>query len=88
MIFIVFAGYSGGIPARYIILSRNCGVSVTLFESYQIIEGFSVVQVIRDLFQYDDIFNYHDLRLALSFSREMNSALPVSIFRFLSSRMP
>jgi len=30
----------------------------------------------------------HDLRLALSFSREMNSALPLSIFAFLSSKTP
>ncbi|MDY0042860.1 MAG: hypothetical protein RBS57_21325, partial [Desulforhabdus sp.] len=45
-----------------------------------IIEGFTVVQVISDFFQYDDIFNSHDLRLALSFSRDMNSALPASIF--------
>ena len=40
-----------------------------------------------NFFQCNDIFNSHDLRLALNSSREINFALPFSIFLFLSSRM-
>jgi hypothetical protein len=38
-----------------------------------------------NLFQCNDIFNSHDLRLALNSSREINFALPFSIFFSLLS---
>ena len=72
------------------IVGRNfssSGTPMKICVSYPVDVHYLIIYTKKNrakLFQCNDIFNSHELRLALNSSREINFALPFSIFFFLA----